>query len=132
MPEIRSDAKDNLSAEHSRECLRLFGLDIVLDVIYTFLNYTPFSGEGIRLEGNIAQLACSDTWIARMLICLTEQKRRGGHRQKLYADTYPFYVTAVTRQTIRNIVAHAGTFLNARGPNKLYLTRAQHNSDFVV
>lgn len=99
--ETRAEATGNVSGVHSEKRLCLLGQDAALDVCYTLLDYTPFGDEGDRVEGSVAQLDRLDAWIAAVGTCLTERERRGGYRQKMYADTYSFYWTAAIRQIVR-------------------------------
>lgn len=104
--ETRPEVTDNKSAELLAEQLELLRHDVASDVYNTFLGFTSCSDEGDRVECSIAQLAHLDAWNSTVVICLLERKKLEGHRQKRYADTYAFYVTAV----IRLLVGRVGFF----------------------
>lgn len=118
----------NDSAELLQERLGLFGRDVALDVHYKFLDYSQCSDEGDRVRGSIAQLAQFDAWITFVIISLTEQERRGDHRQRMYVDTDASYVAA----TIRQLVGRVGLFLKSCEQGMLYFAPARFNDDCVV
>lgn len=76
--EKHAEATENDSAMLSEERLKRFRHDNVLKVYSTFLDYTPFSDEGDRLGGRIAQLVSRNGWITTVVTCLTERERLGG------------------------------------------------------
>lgn len=75
MSETRAETTDSVSAELLVERLRLFGLDIAINVYYTSLNYTPCRDDSDRVEGSIAQLTHLDAQIAKVATWLTEWER---------------------------------------------------------
>lgn len=77
--------------ERNGEKLRLtrneMSRNVFKDVIYFHAS--------CRERGGARVVACSimwldrlDTWIGKVLVCVTERDSRGSHRQKLYSDIY--------------------------------------------
>lgn len=107
LSEKHSEATDNVSAKRLEERLQWVGHNTVLDIYYTFINFSLCRDERNGVEGNIAQLAFLDSLIATVVACRAKLERRGGHRKKMYADTYFSYVTAAFKQ----LVGRVGAFL---------------------
>lgn len=45
-----------------------------------------------------------DVWVAPALTCSEQREKRGGLRQKLYADTWKSHVREVVRQIIQQVL----------------------------
>lgn len=86
-----------------KERLQLFRHYDALGGHCRFFEYTPCIGERNRVEESIAQLDRLKKWTSTVLICLTRQKRREDHRQKMYSGTYASYETATYRQLVGRV-----------------------------
>lgn len=109
-----AEATGNDSAELPDECLQLFGHGVALDIYYTFLDYTSCGNESDRVESSTAQLAHLDAFIATVMTFLTKPEKRGGSRQKIYADTYSSYVNTAIKQLVRRV----SSFLKTWNPDE--------------
>lgn len=87
----RAEIIDNVSAEDFDGHLWLFGSNVAFDIYYTFFDYNTYTYEGDRVGSITTQPARLNAWTATVMNYLTELERRGGHRRKMYADTYTSY-----------------------------------------
>lgn len=108
-----AEATDNVPAERLEKRQEPFEHDVVLGVCFTPFDFTPCGDKGDRVEISITQRARLDAWNATVMTCLTEWEGQKGHRQKVYADIFLFYVTVAIRQYIGPV----GSFLKVQEPD---------------
>lgn len=87
------------------EWLQLFRNVISLHVPHVFVAFMPRrGGKGVQnaLNGSIVRLARLNAWMATIVTSLTE-RHEGGHRPKLYEDTYRRTVRGPMNQLIGSL-----------------------------
>lgn len=97
--ETRAAGNDNVSVEFPKDILPPFGKDVALNNYFKFSDYLLCRQIGNRAESTIAQLAFPNDWIVNLISHFTEQERRGGHWQKMHANTYASYMTTISRRS---------------------------------
>lgn len=86
--------------------LSLFGHDIAIQVLHEFMGIIPDAAmseeNGRSVEGTILTLSRLDAFIATALTCLRDDgsDNVGGHRQKLYYDTFTTFLPLAYNQLI--------------------------------
>lgn len=65
--------------------------------------YDPHKQEILTQESSIMQIARIDAWLCTVVSCFSQYKKRGGHRQKLHADTLAKLCSFTTNQLVRHI-----------------------------
>lgn len=96
-------AAADTGADDVGETLALFRNETAKQVFKEFLGYDPKREDGSYVHGTIMSIARLDAWVATVVLCLVEREKRGGQRQKEYADTFGRMLETATKQVIGNI-----------------------------
>lgn len=76
----------------------MFKNNISVYIYHGFLDYILLSSNDCLMEGSSIQLARLDVWVAAMLACLGQRKKRTGYRQKVYTRTFISYLSVAFNQ----------------------------------
>lgn len=91
------------------ETLTLLRSDVAAQVLRKLLGYNPKQEDGGYVEETITSNARIDSWVATTVSYVREKEKRGGYRQKEYADVNSVIIEAVTGQvigTVQELVKH--------------------------
>lgn len=93
------------------ELFRLFRSDLSNAVLQQLLGFSEMEGGCCEVEGTVMWVAQINTWTATVLICLTKNKERGGHLQKLYENLYGSILTISIKQIIDSVCGFVEYFV---------------------
>lgn len=102
----------SLNEKVSEDNLQLFKHDVAVRVLHEFMGFSvssvASSSESRVVEGTIATLARLDAFVATTVTCLRADgsEKVGGHRQKLYSETFSAFLPIAFAQLTEQIGAY--------------------------
>lgn len=80
--------------------LRLFQNRKCVDIFYALLDYSQLSGNDDIVNGSIMKPARPNGCVVTVLTCLKQKIKRGGHRQKVFVNTFTGHMSETANQLI--------------------------------